>query len=61
MKVKKNQYGYPLCHREDCFANKQRGCICLKDNDFGDRACPFFKTEERHRADLEKYGGLKDE
>lgn len=40
-----------FCDKGDCFANmsKQTGryCSILKDTDFGERACPFFKTKEQ--------------
>ena len=38
---------FPRCkdHKE-CFANKDGRCICLKDNNFGDKDCPFYKTKE---------------
>ena len=33
------------CSRHmDCFANKKGKCVCLKDNNFGDRDCPFYKS-----------------
>ena len=28
----------------DCFANRGGVCTCLKDNDFGGRDCPFYKS-----------------
>ena len=28
----------------DCFANRDGRCGCLKDNDFGGRDCPFYKS-----------------
>lgn len=36
------------CDRRDRFANvSSEKCKILKDTDFGERACPFFKTEEQ--------------
>lgn len=32
------------CTHADCFANKGGRCVSLKDNDFGDRDCPFYKN-----------------
>ena len=37
----------PTCGREDCFACKEGHCLILVRNDFGDRSCPFFKTNEQ--------------
>lgn len=28
----------------DCFANRGGRCMSLKDNDFGGRCCPFYKS-----------------
>ncbi len=28
----------------DCFANRGGRCVSLKDNDFGGRDCPFYKS-----------------
>ena len=45
-----NKFGFkrvfPVCgkHR-DCFANKDGRCICLSDNDFGKKDCPFYKNK----------------
>ena len=40
----------PACNaHKDCFANKHGKCICLSDNDFGKRDCPFYKTESEVR------------
>lgn len=35
----------------DCFANRRGVCTCLKDNDFGGRDCPFYKTADTARKD----------
>lgn len=65
-----NKFGYkrvfPVCglHR-DCFANKDGRCICLSDNDFGKKDCPFYKNkteaENERRACRERliYAGKK--
>ena len=50
--------GYAICtqRREDCFAYTKDGkCQCLRDGDFGDKPCPFFKTTEQYMADQLKY------
>lgn len=41
------------CNRADCHAyfNGTHGCIALDDTDFGERACPFFKTREQAEQD----------
>lgn len=31
---------------KDCFANRDGACACLKNNDFGRRDCPFYKTAD---------------
>ena len=47
--------GLPRCtaHR-DCFANKNGVCVCLGDNDFHGKDCPFFKTTAQCDADRQK-------
>lgn len=42
-------------HR-DCFANRDGACACLKNNDFGRRDCPFYKTAD---AVKKEQGGSK--
>jgi len=47
------------CDR-DCFANKEGRCVSLKDNDFGGRGCPFYKSNkeasmEQINAECEAY------
>ena len=37
----------PTCGRSDCFGYQDGYCVVLSRNDFGDRSCPFFKTEEQ--------------
>ena len=37
----------PVCNKGECFACKDRHCAVLTDNNFGNRQCPFFKTDER--------------
>lgn len=49
----------PPCSRTDCFACENKSCRILNDSNFGERKCPFFKTNEKFRADFEKY--RKDE
>lgn len=50
---------YPKCDKhKDCFANKHGRCICLKDNDFGDKPCPFYK--DRHTVDMQELNGLEE-
>ena len=47
--------GLPRCtaHR-DCFANKDGVCVCLGDNNFHGKDCPFFKTTAQCDADRQK-------
>ena len=51
MKNEKKNY----CEQAHCFANDKKNnlCKCLEDTDFGDRACPFFKTQDRYEWELE--------
>lgn len=45
--------GKPKCEaHEDCFANKKGQCVCLSENDFGERDCPFYKP--RSEVDMKK-------
>ena len=37
----------PPCEERACFANKNKKCIVLSNNDFHGKPCPFFKTEEQ--------------
>ena len=42
------------CEHYDCFANRSTGyCNCLINNDFGNRACPFYKNAKKY--DQEEY------
>ncbi len=47
----------PACAK-DCFACTGGKCCILKDNDFGERECPFCKTwdmvKQEQRASLER-------
>ena len=46
MRKRKKKEVYPACARLECKANKRGDCVCLTDNDFGKRECPFFKEKE---------------
>ena len=37
----------PTCGRKDCFGNEEGYCLVLTENNFGNRSCPFYKTEEK--------------
>lgn len=42
----------PRCnHAPGCFANKDGYCRILKSSNFGDKACPFYKTQEQGDAE----------
>lgn len=42
----------PRCtHTPGCFACTNGSCRILKDTNFGDKACPFYKTQEQAEAD----------
>lgn len=46
---------------DDCFANKGGVCICLKDNGFGGRDCPFYKPADTVRDKQRRQnGGMVD-
>lgn len=47
------------CDRGNCFANRNGVCKTLRNTDFGERACPFFKTEEQ-LADEEMFRSEKE-
>ena len=51
---------FPICNREDCFANLDGKCVLLLDNDFGNRECPFYKTKKQAEAENEYYQRLAD-
>lgn len=39
----------------NCFArDRNGGCKALGNTDFGTKKCPFYKTEEQQRKELEK-------
>ena len=40
---------FPRCNRMDCKANEGGACKALTDNNFGERACPFYKKGEPKR------------
>lgn len=50
----------PTCIRHtDCFALGDRGrCICLSDNNFNGKDCPFYKTTDQAYAEQRK--GFED-
>lgn len=42
-----NENKCPICNKDECAAHKEGHCVILIDNNFGDRDCPFFKTNEQ--------------
>ncbi len=54
----------PKCkEHEDCFANQNGRCVCLKKKGFGDRDCPFYKYKDevdrkQIEADIKAYGRM---
>ena len=47
--------GLPRCTApRDCFANKDGVCICLGDNDFHGKYCPFYKATAQNDAGRKK-------
>ncbi len=43
---------FPVCDRSDCFGCEEGHCIVLINNNFGERNCPFFKTNEQVEKEL---------
>lgn len=49
---KRGGKAFPSCNtHKDCFAHKDGRCVCLNDNDFGGRDCPFYKSGSRTSMD----------
>lgn len=48
------RYQCPSCSRYNCFAYDNGKCVILRDNDFGRRECPFFKTQRQLDREEEK-------
>ncbi len=43
----------PVCDKHtDCFANRGGRCLCLIDNDFGNKDCPFYKGRKRYEEEM---------
>ena len=42
---------YPKCDRFSCFAYSDGKCVILTNNNFGKRACPFYKTPAQIAAE----------
>lgn len=41
------------CDKKECFGCEECRCIVLVDNNFGNKACPFFKTREQVEKEQE--------
>ena len=42
----------PICDKHsDCFANHGGRCVCLINNDFGSKECPFYKGRKRYEEE----------
>lgn len=58
MTVSKGQRGRPKKQTEEvktnCFAYGDNGCSALSELVCATKKCPFFKTREQHKAELEK-------
>lgn len=50
-KPKSSCYECPSCDRNNCFAYSNGECVILTDNDFGERECPFYKTQAQFERD----------
>ena len=46
-----------ICGQRRCFSYREGHCECLRDTDFGGRACPFYKTVEQYEEDLRRASG----
>lgn len=61
-RANRRREGYPNCPNNQCASYRKGVCIVLASNDFGTRACPFFKTtkeaEMEREASLERLVGL---
>ena len=44
----------PSCTENECFAYENGHCTCLRDNDFGKRKCPFYKTSKQRKTELKR-------
>ncbi|MGN1117134.1 MAG: hypothetical protein ACI4RU_00840 [Acutalibacteraceae bacterium] len=40
------------CSRKDCFAYKKGTCLILKNTDFGEKKCCYFKDKATDREEL---------
>lgn len=49
--MKKDEYITCLQNRQDCDCNLGGQCTALKDADFGDRRCPFYKSVQQAERD----------
>ena len=49
--MKKHEYITCLQHRQDCDSYQDGQCTALKDADFGDRPCPFYKSIQQAEHD----------
>lgn len=48
----------PECRmHKDCFGNRGGRCVCLKNNDFGGRDCPFYKPADTVQEDHRRQNG----
>lgn len=45
---------YPKCNKSDCFACNWGVCVALSDNNFGDKPCPFYKTDRENQLSIEQ-------
>lgn len=41
------QQSITRCNKWDCAGFDDGNCICLIDNNFGKRECPFYNTKEQ--------------
>lgn len=44
----------PSCTEIECFAYKSGCCSILRDNDFGKRKCPFYKTSKQRQMEQKR-------
>ena len=41
----------PLCSNINCAGHREGKCMILKNNHFGDKVCPFYKTAEQNEKE----------
>lgn len=54
-KIREEMEEFPVCEAyPDCHAWQEGRCICLRDNCFGERECPFYKKRSKNRREQQE-------